>query len=299
MRDELDLPDLQRRELELAVRVLFESFASAIGERPTQAWKRQAAILKVILFGSFARGDFVEDRGSGYMSDYDLLVIVNDERLTDQHDLWDGATDRFLQALTVTHALRRPVNFIVHSLEDVNAQLTRGRPFFLDIARDGVALYEAANHPLQSPRTLPSERARVEAQVYFDEWFPSALRRRELAGEAGERAYAKEAAFDLHQAAERLYHCVLLVLTLYSPKSHKLDVLRSLAEDLDLRLRVAWPREDRASRRGVDCMRRAYVEARYLPHYIITREELDFAFTRVTQLQAIVEQVCRERLDAA
>ena len=297
LRDDLDhLPDLQRRELELAVRILFETFAEALGDRVTQEHKRNAAILKVVLFGSFARGDWVEDRSSGYMSDYDLLVVVSDDRLTDQTSYWDGAADRFVRELTVTHALRRPVNFIVHSLKDLNAQLERGRPFFLDIVRDGIALYEASGHPLESPRILPSEEARQEAQEYFDEWFPSAGRRFELAMEANRRAFVKEAAFDLHQAAERLYHCILLVLTLYGPKSHKLDVLRSLAENLDPRLRAAWPREDRASRRGFDRIRRAYVEARYSPHYTITPEELAFAFEHVAQLQALVKTVCDERL---
>jgi uncharacterized protein len=37
------------------------------------------------------------------------------------------------------------------------------------------------------------------------------------------RGYDKEAAFALHQAAERLYHCVLLVLTHYSPLCRAAD----------------------------------------------------------------------------
>ena len=300
LRTDLDhLPDLNRRELELSVRILFEALATAIGERATQSYKRQGAILKVVLFGSFARGGWVEDRASGYMSDYDLLVVVNDERLCDQHDYWDGAVDRFVRELTITRTLRRPVNFIVHSLKDVNAQLERGRPFFLDIVRDGIALYEAPGHALATARALSPEEARQEAQSYFEAWLPSADNFMTLAREASRNVMLKEAAFLLHQTTERLYHGVLLVLTLYSPKSHKLDVLRSLAEDLDPRLRAAWPREDRESRRGFDRIRRAYVEARYSPHYTITPAELAFAFAHVEQLQPLAEQVCRERLSAS
>ncbi|MCR5876212.1 hypothetical protein LRS10_19935 [Phenylobacterium sp. J426] len=40
------------------------------------------------------------------------------------------------------------------------------------------------------------------------------------------------AAFDLHQATERLHHCLLLTLTLYSLKSHTLSFLRAQAERL-------------------------------------------------------------------
>ena len=48
----------------------------------TQPRRRNGKILKVILFGSFGRGDWVEDRSSGYKSDWDLLIIVNHEKLT-------------------------------------------------------------------------------------------------------------------------------------------------------------------------------------------------------------------------
>ncbi|WP_245507309.1 hypothetical protein [Rhizobium sp. PP-CC-3G-465] len=67
----------------------------------------------------------------------------------------------------------------------------------------------------------------------------------------------------LHQAAERAYHCTLLVFKLYSPKSHRISVLRSHAENLDERLIPVWPRDARFQRRAFSRLRRAYVEARY------------------------------------
>ena len=297
LRTDVDhLPDAVRAELTFALRVLLEEFAATLGQRPTQAHRRDAAILKVILFGSFARGDWVDDRVGGYRSDYDLLVVVNDERLADVHDHWEGAAERFVRELTVTGALTRPVNFIVHSLRDLNAQLERGRPFFLDLVQDGVVLLDTADTPLRAPRRLAPEEARREAQLSFEEWFPSATDFLDQAHYAADHNRIKVSAFELHQATERFYHCVLLVLTLYSPKSHKLDVLRSLAEDLAPRLRAAWPRDDRASRRGFDRIRRAYVEARYSPRYSISPDELAFALARISVLQTLVREVCRERL---
>ena len=44
------------------------------------------------------------------------------------------------------------------------------------------------------------------------------------------------AAFELHQVAERLYTCILLVFTRYKPNTHKLEVLRKLTNALDKRL---------------------------------------------------------------
>jgi hypothetical protein len=105
-----------------------------------------------------------------------------------------------------------------------------------------------------------------------------------------------EASFDLHQATERFYHCALLTLSLYSPKSHRLKVLRSQAERIDSRLIAAWPRDSRFSRRCFELLSRAYVEARYSSKYKIADEELAWLVERVKALQAVVEAICRERL---
>ena len=136
-----------------------------------------------------------------------------------------------------------------------------------------------------------------------DEWYPSAVRRMEVAAletRHGEHdaAWRRDAAFDLHQATERLHHCLLLVLTQYSPKSHKLNFLRSQAEQLDARLTEVWPRSTKFEQRCFELLRRAYVEARYSPHYTITAEELAWLGERITHLQAAVKQACEERIAA-
>lgn len=298
LRSDLDhLPDAKRRELERVVQLLFEEFQASLDGR-SASYRRAGKILKVILFGSFARGDWVEDRSSGYLSDFDLLVVVNHDKLTDIDEYWRSAEDRFSRELNITKTLRRPVNFIVHSLADVNRQLKHGRPFFLDIVRDGIALYEAPGHPLANPAPLSAEAAREEAQGYFDEWFSTAQGFMAGAEFHNGREEPKLAAFNLHQAAERFYHCVMLVLTLYSPKLHKLNMLRDLAEGVDARLIAAWPRDTRFGRRVFDRIRRAYVEARYSPHYKITADEMAEAVARIEALGKLVETICQERLAA-
>ena len=248
MRTSLDhLPQSKQRELAQVVRILFEEFeaAHAMG---TSKWKKQARIFKIVVYGSYARGDWVDDPVGGYKSDYDLLIVVNDEKLTD-FECWSAAEDRLMREITINQSLTAPVSFIVHTLTDVNAQLERGRPFFVDIIEQGAALYEAEGFAFVQPRNLPDDEAKNEAQKHFDNWFESAARRAELARTALSKGYLNEAAFDLHQATERLYHCTLLVLTLYSPKSHRLNFLRSQCEQIAPELVEAWPRGDKFSRR--------------------------------------------------
>jgi len=296
MKTELDhLPEAKKRELERVVEILFAEFQDAV-VLGTQAHKRMGRILKVILYGSRARGEGVDDPIGGYVSDIDLLVVVNHERLTDMVDYWAKAEDHLMREQTFSHRLSAPVSLIVHDLSDVNGQLQRGRPFFMDIVRDGIVLYEAPGHAFVQPEPLAPAEALKEAQEFFEDWLPSAETFFLNAMDNVARARPKEAAFLLHQTTERLYHCVLLVLTLYSPKSHKLNFLRSQAEQLDARLAEAWPRGTKFEQRCFELLRRAYVDARYSPHYKISAEELTWLGERVAALLALVKAVCEERL---
>jgi predicted nucleotidyltransferase/HEPN domain-containing protein len=296
MKSGLDhLPETKRRELAHIVEILFSEFEAAIAGGKAEH-KRQGQILKVILFGSYARGDWVEDPIGGYFSDYDLLVVVNDERLTDVLEYWASADEHLMREYQVTHKLTAPANFIVHSLADLNRRLKRGQYFFRDIVRDGIALYEAPGHPLERPKKLKPAEALKEAQGYFDEWFRSAGKFFAAAEFLKGEDAPKEAAFQFHQATERLYHCVLLVVTLYSPKSHKLNFLRSQCEQLAPELAEAWPRATRFEQRCFELLRRAYVDARYSPHYRITPEELAWLGERIGVLQGLVERTCEARL---
>ncbi len=296
MRTDLDhLPDAKRRDMERARQILFEEFEAATANRNHQHLKN-GRILKVVLFGSFARGDWVADPVGGYFSDYDLLVVVDHEDLTDVLEFWRVADDRLTTEVTITKRISAPVNFIVHSFKDVNRQLKLGRYFFVDIIKDGIALFEAPGHAFDAPEKLTPEAALAEAQGYFQEWFQAAQNRIDGARFQLERGNLKDAAFDFHQAAERLYACFLLVQTLYSPKSHRISFLRSQAERLEPSLIEAWPRESRFEQRCFELLRRAYVDARYSPHYKITAEELRWLSERVEGLQAKVEVICEAEL---
>jgi len=303
MRDDVaHLPDKKRRDLDRIVEVLFAEFEQATS-LSTQKWRRQGRILKVILYGSYARGDWVDDPIGGYQSDYDILVVVSDERLTEPGEFWAKADDQFVREVTISKRISAPVSFIVHSLADVNNQLTQGRPFFIDAIDQGIALYEVEDYPFVTPQPLEPKAALAEARKHFEQWFPkaqAALRTSHLQRAEGDtQDWRSEAAFSLHQATERYYHCLLLTLTLYSPKSHKLNFLRSQAEPLVHELIAVWPRDTKFAQRCFELLRQAYVNARYSPHYKVTPAELEWLAERVELLQQIVKQACEKRLAQA
>lgn len=298
MRKDIDhLPEVQQGELQRVQDVLMAEFSEAIS-RATSAWRKNGKIYKIILFGSYARDDWVDEPENGYQSDFDLLVIVSHRDLTDIEDYWYVAEDKILRDAGIA----RPVNIIVHSLEEVNQSLGRGEYFWVDIARDGIILYELPCHPLATPKPLTAADAYSMAQGYFDDWMPKvdrSIRTVELQiAEGGDDAgWRNDAAFILHQATERAYICFLLVQKLYFPKSHNIKFLRSLAEDNEPRLIDAWPRDARVDRRRFELLKRAYVEARYSPAYAIGIDDLNAILVAVRNLRDIVETVSRERLE--
>jgi uncharacterized protein len=295
MRDQLDhLTQSTQRELAHVVRVLFEEFEAAL--RPgTSKWSKQGRIVTIALYGSYARGDWVSDPIGGYQSDYDILIVVNDERLAD-FEFWSAAEDRLMRDVTINHSLTAPVSFIVHSLTDVNEQLEHGRPFFLDILKQGIALYAAEGFTFAAPRRLPPEETIVEASKHFKRWFLSATDFLRLAKLAVGEGMTNKAAFLFHQATEHAYHCTLLSVRLYSPKSHRLNFLRSQCEQIAPALIEAWPRGTKFERRCFELLRLAYVNSRYSEFYAITEDELAWLGERVSILLVLVETVCRQHL---
>jgi predicted nucleotidyltransferase/HEPN domain-containing protein len=297
MKKEIDhLPAKQQDELERIKQVLMEEFARSI-ERATQPGKRNGKILKIILFGSYARDDWVDEPDNGYQSDFDLLIVVSHEDLTDIADHWYIAEDKILR----DPSIGRTVNIIVHTLAEVNRALSRGEYFWVDIIRDGILLYELPNHALATPKPLTAADAYEMAIGYFEKQRKSAnnwLKLTQLAGQQEEdQDWLNKIAFNLHQTVETIYACFLLTNTFYFPRSHNIKFLRSLSEGQEPQLIEAWPRDSKIDRRRFELLKRAYVEARYSPSYEISAEDLQALLSCAKTLRNIVETLCSEKLE--
>jgi len=297
------LPPRRRRELVYIVKTILAAFRPADLPQANAALRR-GRILKIILFGSYARGKQVMDRKSGYNSDYDLLIIVNNKEAAEPEH-WGQVEGVLLREEMDLKRIKVPVEFIVHSYRDVNARLRLGRPFFLDILRDGIELYAEPGYRLATPGAMTVEQRREEAEKYFSSGYKTSLASLEIAQiclakaqNTTEDTFLRKAAFEAHQATEAIYHCLLLTLTLYSPKLHNIGKLRRAANALAPELASVWPVDKRAYKRCFELLRRAYVEGRYSPHYKITALQLQWLFTRIADLQERVKQICEDHLQA-
>lgn len=291
------LPAKNQRELEQIVRAIFEEFEDA--HKLASGDRKAGRILKVILYGSIARGEGIYEpqTAKAYVSDYDILVIVNQDELAGSEH-WATLEDRFSRDHVILDRLRHPVSLIVHTLQQVNNNLADGRFFFLDVVKDGIALYQSDDSELATPRPKRPADALKLSREYFEEWFPSAGEFYDGYVFGLEKMRLKWAAFQLHQATERLYHTLLLTCTLYTSHSHNIENLRKQGRRLDPRLVYVWPDDTKDARRRFSLLKEAYVKARYSKHYRIEADDLAWLGERVQELGAIVQEVCAEHLAA-
>ncbi len=253
---------------------------------------------KIILFGSYAKGKYVEHRYTGkdgifyeYVSDYDFLVVTQHNTIK-EYELEDIVNSR-------TQHFKQPINLQIHEIDYINEGLEFGQYFFTDIITDGVLLYDTDLVEFAEPRELTPAEEKEIAQRYFDIWFPGAtafLKGVEFF--LSEEEY-KIGVFNLHQATESFYYATLLVFTGYKPKTHNLYKLRKQAKHISEELFLLFPIEtNREEKNLFDLLKRGYIDARYKSDYLITKVELSMLIDRIKEMRVLVERICKEKISS-
>ncbi len=210
-----------------------------------------AAILKscddvemIILFGSYARGDWKEEtdlkpeRKSGHKSDYDILAVTKEKSTAENTGIWKDINKKTLKIGLSTH-----VRIVAHDIQDINIKLAEGQYFYTDVKKEGCLLYDSGNFKLARKRKLKAAEKKRIAQDYYDTWFDNAEKFfKGYKFYLNEEDY-KQAAFLLHQATEASYKTILLVFTNYNPNEHLLGLLGSMAEEHNRSLKNIFPKK--------------------------------------------------------
>jgi len=252
----------------------------------------------IILFGSFARGNWVEDvyvednTTYEYRSDYDILVITDLRKMADRYNYWEEIARKASRL-----PIRNRVTLIAHEIEYVNAQLTKGQYFFSDIKKEGIMLYDSGKLELVEARECDIKQRAINAKEDFDHWFTSAKDFYLVYEQCLKINKYKNAAFELHQTTEALYATILLVFTNYKPKTHFLDTLGSYAASYDNRFLTVFPQTTDEEKECFKLLNRAYVDARYKKTYAITKEQLEYLAGRIEKLQSLTEKICKEKIE--
>ena len=254
---------------------------------------------KIILFGSYATGTWVEDKyfenGTHYeyISDYDFLIITKNST-EKEFVIIDKIINR------TENLFKVPVNAIIHDIDYVNEGLEIGQYFFTDIVKEGVLLFNTNIDEFAKPRELSNLEKADISKNYFDKWFMDAADFMDAILLYQKKEKFRKAAFLLHQAAEHFYNTVLLVFTGYKPKTHNLDKLRHYAKHLsqELFLIFPFPVTNNEEYHLFNLLKRGYIDARYKDDYVITSNELQKLIERINEMEKVIEKICIDKINS-
>lgn len=264
----------------------------------TQRIRELADVEMVILFGSYARGDWVEDwyKEDGavyeYRSDYDFLVIVG-KKLGQGPAM--GLEGRLSDAILPKC---EQFSVIAHDIKFINQQLDQNQYFFSDIKREGILLYDSGRFKLAKLRKPSPQERLQQAKEDFNYWMRMGYEFLEGSDSYLAKRRYRSAIFLLHQTTESFYHALLLVFTGYKPKIHDLEKLYHRTGGYDADLLPIFPQQPPEKKDLFEKLRRAYVEARYNKHFSVNRRELRYLRERVGLLQKVARRACRTKIAA-
>jgi HEPN domain-containing protein/predicted nucleotidyltransferase len=272
------LPEDKQKELETLTKIIVEKVPAEM----------------VILFGSHARGDWVEDyqQHTEYVSDYDILVITKGRKSAKADKKWWDLKER----VNSSNGEQPNVSLIHHGIGFVNDKIEQNQYFFVDILKEGIMLFDSGKFKLSEPKAMNAEQRHRKAKEQFEPWFKSANSFLKTFTFSLEENDFNIAAFLLHQATERFYVTILLVFTDYKPKIHDIKELGNQVEKLHSAFGTVFPKNTPEEKRLFELLQKAYIDSRYNMNYKIEKEELEYLSDRVKLLKELTERICNERI---
>lgn len=251
----------------------------------------------IILFGSYAKGTYVENRYHAkdgtineYISDYDFLVVTK-----------DNLEKTYVQESTILDRVDRykpPVNLEIHEIDYINEGLVWGQYFFADIVKEGILLFYSSKVTFLEPRILTPSEEKTIAEQYFEKWFNRGISfLNGIDGYLSKKEF-NVSAFILHQVTESFFYTVLLVFTGYKPKTHNLGKLKKQMKNISHELFLVFPENTEQEKHLFDLLKRGYVDARYKDNYVISENEVTVLIERIHILKSLVENLCRKKIDS-
>lgn len=266
----------------------------------TQVLKRLPQTTMVILYGSYAKGKYVEyderiEFGirTTYRSDYDILVVTDGITDKDAGQILDAIDDMYYK----NPDFQTPVQFINDSIEKLNSDLSEGRYFYTEVKKDGIVLYDSGKHKLVRRRKLRFDEIKQQAEEYYKEKYERAEHFYELSNMSYSKVWYKEASFMLHQTCENLFYAVRLTFTLNNSKLHNLAKLLGSVRKYSCGFDSIFPNQTPEEKRLFKLVKAAYVEARYNPKFVVTKEDIDALMPIVGELFDLAKHICEEKIN--
>ncbi len=253
----------------------------------------------IILYGSYATGKYVDydtrvEFGirTTYRSDYDILVVT--------HGIKDKEAGLILNCIEDIYYKKpdkqTPLQFINDDIDKLNKNLSDGRYFYTQIKEEGVILYDSENYKLARKRKLKYDEIKQQAEEYFNEKFKKANLFLSDAIHNKDKEEYIQASFYLHQVCENLFYATRLTFTLENSKQHNLAKLLAYVKRYSPEFDKIFPLQTPEEKRLFNLLKLAYVEARYNPDFIVTKEDIETLIPIVERFSGLVKDICEKRI---
>lgn len=258
-------------------------------------------LVMVWLFGSYARGEAINDRRisqetgtlSEYYSDIDILVVVRGSSgLRGQPSRWSRLCKRVAEHPDIPFT----IHMMSETLPRLNEAIENGEYFYRDVISEGVVLFSTINQLSKAKDLSPHER-REWAVKYFERFYTRAVAMRQSVGFHYQLDDYGSSIYTLHQMTEHLCHTYLLVFTHYKPRSHDLGELRNRVAAIDKQVLAILTENTEQEKVNFELLNQAYVDARYKTVYNVDKTVLEALITRVSAFQIWVYDSCLAEID--
>lgn len=257
----------------------------------------------IILYGSYARGDYVDydqriEYGlrTCYQSDFDIVA------LTPKRKAAQVSIDRRLRNASAKYARGHadfkvpPVEFFVEFVEDFNAHIAEGQYLYTDIVKEGIVLYNSGEYELEPVRELNYTQIANLSKKYYTAKFARGKGRLKAAKFYYNEGDYVDGSFDLHQATEKFLQAIILTACHYSKKSHNIiEMLQKTKLFTTVAVEI-FHTDTAESNRLLKLLQSAYIESRYNDDFVMPKEDYEKLLEMVERLQVATEKFCLETI---
>lgn len=219
------------------------------------------------------------------------MVIVSTEGIEKDFRIWKRVEENIKKKTSST------VDLVVHNIHFVNEQLLNGVPFFIDIKQDGIVLYQNSHaEKLVNAKNISQEERKRIAEQDFEIWSEHSKNALKIYSFCLKENVLRDAAFNLHQTIERLFTALQLVYTRYNPKEHNIIKLSEIVSHFGFDIHKFFPGDTEEEKHLFKLLCQSYVQARYSPNFVITKEELGEIAKRVKKIEKEVTKLCKKKM---
>jgi len=284
-----DLPDLIQEDLGKLLKVLRD--------------KAPAKLMMAWLYGSYARGDYINRRNvypdglvTEYHSDLDILLVIDQEGQGQYKRR--RHKDKLRKTIKESADTKTKLHIVFVEMRVFDRALEEGHYFYEEVLKEGRLLFDRG-HPLppQKGEHSPKLRRR-KSKAWFMKFYPLVVGFKRGVEFYYQISDDRLTMLNLHQMSEHLFHVLDLVFTDYKMRSHDLNELLEECGAFFPELVPAMRPEIPIEIKQWGLLQEAYVNARYDEDWFVEHADVEALIEKIARLQDMIYHAAVEKISS-